>query len=159
MRKKAVYSLLIALLIMNLCGCGDIRPDSADSGRYSTQTSMTSAEYSVYMNKQITVFANQLTTHLVMIKNSVDGNYENAVTLAEESIRIMEEALNGVIVTMPAKTSESDRETTITAMQTAIDNMKQYKESLEAGKDISDYKTAFENDFNALTGLANLYYQ
>lgn len=45
-------------------------------------------------------------------------------------------------------------------MQTAIDHMKDYTAAVKNGEsDLTDYTHSFENDFNALTGLASLYNQ
>ena len=69
----------------------------------------------------------------------------------------MQETLDEVIVTMPSNGKESDRETAITAMQTAIDHMEDYITKLRNGENVSDYADIFQNDFNSVTGLANLY--
>ena len=45
------------------------------------------------------------------------------------------------------------------AMQTAVDHMVSYAEDVRNGEDTTKYINVFQNDFNALTGLANLYYQ
>lgn len=50
-------------------------------------------------------------------------------------------------------------EAVMTAMETAIEHLKSYKSDLDEGKDISGYADEFQNDFNELTGLANLYNQ
>ena len=89
--------------------------------------------------------------------NSTEAAYENDVALAEESRDIMQETLDEVIVTMPSNGKESDRETAITAMQTAIDHMEDYITKLRNGENVSDYADIFQNDFNSVTGLANLY--
>ena len=79
--------------------------------------------------------------------------------MADESVKIMEDALEEVVVTYPSDTSEDDREAAIMAMQTAVDHMVSYAEDVRNGEDTTKYINVFQNDFNALTGLANLYYQ
>lgn len=157
-----VRTLLLVFLFSGVfcTGCDTIiKPDSADQGTYATQTKTTALEYSIYMNKQITSFVNQLTTRMTMINNHQDSQYENEVELTEESIQIMEDILEQVTVTYPSETGEDDRESVILAMETAIEHMNNYKEALEKGESIKGYAEEFQNDFNALTGLANLYYQ
>lgn len=162
MKRKLKYSILCASMLCStlFIGCStEIKPDSKDEGVYATQNPLSAVEYSIYMNKQITVFTNQLTTRMIMANNARESTYENEAVMADESVKIMEDTLEEVIVTYPSDTSEDDRETTITAMQTAVDHMTAYAEDVRSGKDTTKYIDAFQNDFNALTGLANLYYQ
>ena len=159
LKKNGVIAVCV---ISCLCvsGCStEIKPDSKDAGTYSTQTPMSSLEYSLYMNKQITVFTNQLSSRMVIAKNWSTTAYENERDMAEESLEIMRDTLDEVIVTMPATNAEDDRETTIEAMQTAVDHMQQYMDAIDANKDVTAFADVFNNDFNALTGLANLYYE
>lgn len=150
--------LFMMLTFGTLCvGCStEIKPDTAEQGTYATQTRTTALEYSIYMNKQITDFVNQLTTRMTMINNHGDSQYENEIELTEESITIMEDILEQVTVTNPAVTGEDDRESVILAMETAIEHMKNYKDALGNSETVKGYAEEFQNDFNALTGLANM---
>lgn len=160
MVRKIKVLLICVTACIAITGCDTkIQPDSKSAGTYSTQTPMTALEYSIYMNKQITVYANQLSSRMSMVKNSTDNPYEHETDLAEESLKIMTDTLEEVTVTKPAETAEDDRETTIEAMQTAVDHMQQYVDALNNQEDVSAFADVFQNDFNALTGLANLYYQ
>lgn len=151
---------MIAMLSLQLCGCeSDIKPDKAEDGKYATQEPLTALEYSLYLNKQITVFTNQLTTRMTMIQNRTDSNIDNELHLAEQSLNTCRDVLDEVKVTNPSKTSEDDREAVILAMTATVDHMEQYTEDLKTGKDVSGFADDFQNDFNELTGLANLYYQ
>ena len=156
---KMIPVLLFCLLLSGCGGCSSftIEPDSASDGTYSTQTSMSSLEYSIYMSKQITLFTNQLTATISIIQTDYD--YENALDLANENLDSMEDAYEEVTVTMPATTAEDDREMVMEAMETAIGHMEQYIEALENGEAVDGFKSAFQQDFNALTSLSTLYYQ
>ena len=89
-----------------------------------------------------------------------DGNYENEADLAQQSVDIMQDTLDEVTATESSDYSEENRLSVIEAMQTAIDHMKDYTEAVKNGEsDLTDYTHSFENDFNALTGLASLYNQ
>lgn len=160
MKKKL---LLMVGLVFLLCGCDsdmEIKPGSASDGKYATQTRTSSLEYSIFMNKQITVFTNQITARMSICKNMMQGfNADNELTLANQSLNIMQDALEEVTITYPSVEGEDDRETTILAMETAIDHMKGYVAALENNEDVSGYIKDFENDFSQLTGLASLYYQ
>nr|WP_303180707.1 hypothetical protein [Lachnoclostridium phocaeense] len=163
MRLKHMLAGMTALAITLSCsGCAleTVRPDTADKGVYSTQNSMSAAEYSIYINKQITVYTNQLTTRMSMIQNMKQGSvYENEIQMAEKSLEIMADVLESVTVTKPSFYRGDDREKVILAMETANDNMELYTEGLKNGDDVSGFEELFQNDFNALTGLANLYYE
>ena len=57
MRKKAFLALMLTLTIISSSGCQtEIKPADPKDGKYATQTSMTSLEYALYKNKQITVY-------------------------------------------------------------------------------------------------------
>lgn len=152
------------ILALTLCacmtGCSSIEPPDPSTGKYSTQYPQSVLEYSIYMNKQITVFTNQISTRLNQAAHSKDGIYENEADLATESVEIMQDAYDEVIATQPPKNYEDDRLATLEAMQTAIDHMQEYADAAANGEtDFSDYTHSFESDFNALTGMASLYYE
>ncbi len=160
MRKRIQMIAVCVVSCLGITGCStEIKPDSKDAGTYSTQTPMSSLEYSLYMSKQITVFTNQLSSRMVIAKNWSTSTYENERDMAQESLEVMQDSLDEVIVTMPSTNAEDDRETTIEAMQTAVDHVQQYIDAIDSSKDVTAFADIFSNDFNALTGLANLYYE
>ena len=60
--------------------------------------------------------------------------------------KVLQDTLDEVTVTKPAKTAEDDRETAIEAMQTAVDHMKQYVDALDDEKDVKAFADTFQND-------------
>lgn len=160
MRKKAFSALMLTLTIISSSGCQtEIKPADPKDGKYATQTSMTSLEYALYMNKQITVFTNQLSTRMAVAANHKDVQSSNESYMTQQSIETLQDTLDEVTVTKPSKEKDDSREAVMTAMETAIEHLKSYKSDLDEGKDISGYADEFQNDFNELTGLANLYNQ
>lgn len=160
MRKKAFLALMLTLTIISSSGCQtEIKPADPKDGKYATQTSMTSLEYALYMNKQITVFTNQLSTRMAVAANHKDMQSSNESYMTQQSIETLQDTLDEVTVTKPSKEKDDSREAVMTAMETAIEHLKSYKSDLDEGKDISGYADEFQNDFNELTGLANLYNQ
>lgn len=160
MRKKAFLALMLTLTIISSSGCQtEIKPADPKDGKYATQTSMTSLEYALYMNKQITVFTNQLSTRMAVAANHKDVQSSNESYMTQQSIETLQDTLDEVTVTKPSKEKDDSREAVMTAMETAIEHLKSYKSNLDDGKDISGYADEFQNDFNELTGLANLYNQ
>ena len=160
MRKKAFLALMLTLTIISSSGCQtEIKPADPKDGKYATQTSMTSLEYALYMNKQITVFTNQLSTRMAVAANHKDVQSSNESYMTQQSIETLQDTLDEVTVTKPSKEKDDSREAVMTAMETAIEHLKSYKSDLDEGKDIYGYADEFQNDFNELTGLANLYNQ
>lgn len=160
MRKKAFLALMLTLTIISSSGCQtEIKPADPKDGKYATQTSMTSLEYALYMNKQITVFTNQLSTRMAVAANHKDVQSSNESYMTQQSIETLQDTLDEVTVTKPSKEKDDSREAVMIAMETAIEHLKSYKSDLDEGKDISGYADEFQNDFNELTGLANLYNQ
>lgn len=160
MRKKTFLALMLTLTIISSSGCQtEIKPADPKDGKYATQTSMTSLEYALYMNKQITVFTNQLSTRMAVAANHKDVQSSNESYMTQQSIETLQDTLDEVTVTKPSKEKDDSREAVMTAMETAIEHLKSYKSDLDEGKDISGYADEFQNDFNELTGLANLYNQ
>lgn len=160
MRNKAFLALMLTLTIISSSGCQtEIKPADPKDGKYATQTSMTSLEYALYMNKQITVFTNQLSTRMAVAANHKDVQSSNESYMTQQSIETLQDTLDEVTVTKPSKEKDDSREAVMTAMETAIEHLKSYKSDLDEGKDISGYADEFQNDFNELTGLANLYNQ
>lgn len=157
LKNKALVGALACCLLLGGCS---IDPPDPDNGTYATQYPQSALEYSIYLNKQITVFTNQISTRLNQAVHSNDGNYENEADLAQQSVDIMQDTLNEVTATESSDYSEENRLSVIEAMQTAIDHMKDYTAAVKNGEsDLTDYTHSFENDFNALTGLASLYNQ
>lgn len=158
MRKKGLLALMIGLSVISSTGCQmDIKPADPKDGKYATQTPMTSLEYALYMNKQITVFTNQLSTRMAVVANQKDEQSSNESYMVQQSIETLKNTLDEVKVTKPSKGKDNTRETTIAAMETAIGHLKDYKSDLDEGKDIAAYADLFQSDFDELTGLANLY--
>lgn len=157
--KKHKILLGIFAVSLGLGGCSIDPPDPSD-GTYATQYPQSALEYSIYLNKQITVFTNQISTRLNQAVHSQDGMYENEADLAQQSVDIMQDTLDEVTATESSDYSEENRLSVIEAMQTAVDHMKDYTAAVKNGEtDLTDYTHSFENDFNALTGLASLYNQ
>lgn len=155
---KKTLLLCIVIMTLMLGACTPIVSDDASQGDYATQNKVSVLEYSMFMNKQITVFTTQLTSHMSLIANE-GCCYENIIPVTEETIRVLKADLDEVIVTYPPVSYEDARETTITVMQTAIEHMESYLQTMKDSKPVSEYVDIFQTDFHALTAQANLYYQ
>ena len=156
---RYIMAALSIILCLSVQACVNIQPDPPGKEGYSTENPTSYLDYSIYMGKQISAYANQLTTRMGAVKNSGTADRDQEISMAKESLLIMEDVLEEVEATMPAKTALDDREKTIEAMEAAVSHMSSYGECLEDGEDVSQYADDFQNDFNNLTGMANLYYQ
>ncbi len=160
MKHKKILTMLIAGMVMCSSGCSEIKPDTPEAGKYSTMNRLSAAEYSIYINKQISVFTNQITTRMGVAKNLSEGyDADNEYKLAADSLKTMKETLNETSTVYPSTGSDDNRESVITAMQTAVDHMEGYAEAVKNKEDVKGYTKDFENDFNQLTGIANMYNQ
>ena len=59
-------------MAVGLTSC-TVTPADPSTGKYATQYPQTTLEYSIYINKQITVFVNELSTRLNQAVHSTDG--------------------------------------------------------------------------------------
>ena len=169
MRKKLLtlftVCLMCSLFLPACSSSGDFDfsvdgPGAYDTdGKYTTQTRLSALEYSIFMNKQINVFLNQLSTHMGLAYNSDSYSYDALKETAQQSLTSMQETYDAVVVTYPAQGNDDERETVITQMSTAIAHMEEYLQYIESDKDIADFAQYFENDFFALTATATMYNQ
>lgn len=150
--------LLCAAVCAEMTGCAPIKPKKPD-GTYATQNRLSSIEYSIYINKQITVFTGQLMTRMQAILNLKDTTYHDEYALAAHSLSVMQKARDEVEVTYPSTGRDDDRTSVLRAMKTAMDDMNAYLDAIQDGDDLTSYKDTFQGDFNELTGLAALYYE
>jgi len=156
--KKLLFGLFVVLLIV-CSGCREIGPASYSDG-YATQNKTTSIEYRIYINKQITVFINQISTRMGICKNANEGYVdENEKILAINSLRILNDTYNETCTVYPSNGADEDREMILNVMKTTITHMENYIECLENETTIEGYFKIFENDFIQLTGAASLYYE
>ncbi|MCR5293423.1 MAG: hypothetical protein K6E28_11170 [Eubacterium sp.] len=159
LKKLLVSALLISCCIIS-AGCDEIKPDNPNDGKYATQNKESALEYQLYMGKQVQVFINEISTRMAIAKNLSTGKTaDNEVALAQAGIDKLQETYDEVITVNPSTGSDEEREAALTAMKTAIDHLKGYKEAVEKGESVDGYVADFENDFNQLTGIASFYNQ
>jgi len=157
--KRRILFLIVALSLACgvLAGCSGDEPKEASNDTYATQTRTSSLEYSIYMNKQITVFANQVNTRVTAVNSLKRSNYSDEADLAKNCVKILKETRDEVDTTYPSEGQDENRLKTLQVMDTTINDVENYIKDLEDDKDISGYAEVFLNDFNELTGMANLY--
>lgn len=160
MRKKFSKALVLLFACVLMTGCGEIKPGNSSEGSYMTQNRESTLEYSIYMNKQIQVFINEINTRMTMARSiALNHSADNEAELAASALEKMKKVYDETSIVNPSIGAEKDREDTLKAMQTAMDHMEGYQKAVKDGTSVDGYIIDFENDFNQLTGLANLYAQ
>lgn len=144
MRKKFLTITFFCVgcgILITGCSSGyKIKPASVNQTGYVTQNPMSSAEYSLFLNKETTVFTNALVTRMNSIKNITKENKKEELAMIKTNLSDMEAAANEVRVTMPSVGRDEDKEAMDTAMEAAIEHMKSYKNALKKNKNTSEYK-------------------
>ena len=158
---KRVFCSLMLCIVFGSTGCAEnyqyqIQPETS-TDKYATQTPMTQAEFSIYLSKQASIFANFLESRLIYLKNPVDSKTE--LINAKLELRDMEKAKEELKTIHPPYEREEDQAAMLTTMNTIHTHMKNYIKRLEEGKSVNKYSDLFFSDFNQLTGLSNTYYQ
>ena len=155
MNKKDIV-LIMLVISLALGGCSQNSKNNETT--YATQNKVSSLEYGIYMNKQIQIYINQLTTRMGIARNISHGyDADNDYKLALDSVNTMQSVYDEVEVVYPSDNGDDNREDTLLAMNTAIEHMNSYAEAVKNNENLEDYIKDFENDFNQLTGLANFY--
>ena len=105
MRKKFLTITFFCVgcgILITGCSSGyKIKPASVNQTGYVTQNPMSSAEYSLFLNKETTVFTNALVTRMNSIKNITKENKKEELAMIKTNLSDMEAAANEVRVTMP----------------------------------------------------------
>lgn len=166
--KKRSAGIIFVLLIgaASVFGCskeGEIKPQDAAKGKYATLTAMPAHEYTVFMAKEVNVAVNELESRIIDARNVEKGNYpkKDAVKNVTASLKRMEDVINEVDITMPAKTYEDDRKDCLRLLKNGCESMREFQQALEKSNtsDITKAKKIMMSDINSLTGVANVFYQ
>lgn len=156
----SLLSFFLISCLFGMTGCvSQIRQDSADSGKYSTQNPKTALEYSVFLSKQVNICTSQLETRMQMANQVTQKKAQAKAEYisAGDSLRILQKTLNTVKVTMPSDGREEDQKSLVMAIEKAISHLNSYRSALKSGKSVSGYIETFHNDFIQITGLADNY--
>lgn len=161
MKRKMILTLTLALSL-GIAGCGSpIDGEKAldTQGTYTTQTRYSAAEYSIYIEKQVTAFCTQLLSLKGLCTGSSDFSYENAGDSVTQAIATMQDIRDEVNVIYPPQGAEDDRKSILEDMDTGISHAKELLDEVDSKGDITAFSQYFNQDFNALTGLVSTYNQ
>lgn len=131
-----------------------------NSVEYSTQTSLDPLNYTTYVNKEITLIMNILTTHIAVGDKIAKGSYivADELTNLEADLDMVAEAVASVEVLNPPTDYEDDRESILRKMVNAQSSLQAYYDALDsdATANLQDYLDLMEVDYVALSGAFNL---
>ena len=152
----------LAGIIIGCSGCAKIQSASPEDG-YNTDYAMSAVEYTIFLNKQISVASNILFTRMSMAGSVADSDYEaeKEIQSTQEAISKMEAVKDEVTVTMPAASLETDRQNILDLLEDSLNALNTYQEHLQNGEldKLDNSAIELKNCFTALSGEANTYYQ
>lgn len=164
--KRLQYICIAASFIFCffLTSCGDSidsKTDITSDGIviYDTDTATDSLNYTNYVNKELGLVINILSSHITQADNLDKGKYivKDEITALESDLDRVSEAIDSVEGLNPPNEYEDDREDILTRMVNAENTLKNYLEALN-NPDINydDYISLMEGDVAALTAVYNL---
>lgn len=154
------FGMVVCLSTAFLSGCEEMKLANPDDG-YSTEYPMSAIEYTIFLNKEVAVVTNVLFTRASMADRVSKGMYKASKELenAQESLSKMEDIVDELTVTMPAKYYDTDGETTLSLVTDARNILRNYVNDLENNNDVESYVEQFKSCYIALGGEANVYYE
>lgn len=155
--KKAIAAVVLITSLFS--GCAPIRPDSLSSTETATINTVTTLEYSIFAEREVSVFTNQIISQMRMIAFSGESNAELSNESIEESIQLMTNAYDSVCMEHAPETNQQEKETLIKEMEKCIAHMTEYQDSVKNHEDTSIFKDLLSSDFYALTAVTSTYTQ
>ena len=159
-----VFLLPVALL----AGCSQKTGTEAlltDNGIviYNSDDSTDAMNYVTYVNKELDLVMNVLSTHMANGDSISKGDYivEDEIDAVDESLVLVAEAIESVNTLNPPEGYENDRLAILRRMKNAENTLEAYKKALEAGKtsSIGDYVKLMEGDYVTLSGYFDIFWE
>lgn len=162
-RKIFGISICICLLtgIGALTACSLPITEKDPDSIYSAEFSYSPWEYATWLNKEIEVVTNELTTQMILAQSYINGSYpaSQAVASAESSLTIINEACAQVTTMRPPRDYTQNREETIRLMNNAANDIQAYINALNSGGNVSGCKDKMLADNTAITAQFNNNYK
>ena len=157
-------SLVLLTLLALLSGCGsstDQKTAVTDEGIviYDTDGPTDSMNYTNYMNKEINLVMNILSTHIANADNLTKGKYilEDELSAVIADRDKVAEAIDSIEGLNPPSQYEDDRAVTLERLVNADNTLETYQAALEDGEtDLQDYIDLMEGDYVTLSSAFNL---
>lgn len=166
--KSHISIFLVLMLVCGiLAGCtGNTQQPANDPNEpeYIMDYAWDAHSYCLYVNKELTVVLNQLSTHMLLARQVGDGyTIDNALLSAKASLEAIRDAKKQLeIMPAPAQYVEN-RENTLRLVALAEQDMEEWVEILEAARvdstKLTSVASRMQADFVAITAEFNIYYK
>lgn len=150
---------ILFLLSFILTGCEAVRTDPVTDTGTATVNPVTTLEYSIFVEREVSVFTNQIISQMGLMRNPKTAEYEFLSESIEESIRLMSEAYDSVYMETALETDQKEKEILLGEMETCLRHMKEYQTAINENKDADDFRTVLQDDFYSLTAVTSTYTQ
>lgn len=163
MKTKLPIILIAIALIFSLVGCG-INSNTGDN-EYNMEYATDAQQYCIFMNRQINVILNQLSSNMIVAHDVAQGEYpaSDALKTAEQSMGIIQAAREEVEKMMPPEKYKDTRDNTLRVMVNAENDIQTYIDELKRDElrtnAIDSLASIMQTDFAALTAEFNQYYE
>jgi len=164
MRKLLFLALVFVSHFALLTGCSataEPERELTEDGIvfYDTNDSIDPLNYTLYVNKEISLVLNLLEAHMANGLYVLDGKFprQDEIDNATESLDLIAEAIASVESHNPPNEYEDDRDAILRRMVNIEDTLKSYKEALENNEDeyIESYVDVMSGDFASLKAVFN----
>jgi len=160
--KKILSGVLLALLMCSMAGCIDSGtaplPENPNESYHANPVD--SMNYSLYVDKEITLVLNAIEMHMANSLTLRKGTYavEDEIKNLEASLQTVQGAIESVKYLAPPKGYDDVRTETLRRMANAKVTLEEYKGYLQSGdtEDISSFADTMQGDFISLKGLFNV---
>ena len=163
---RLLLFIITVLPLIVLGGCATpATPAPADNGAvtYRTDTSTDAMNYTTYVNKELDLVMNILSSHIANGRQVAKGEYiaEDEIDAAAESLVYIADAIDSVDLLNPPAEYEDSRLAILRRMNNAADTVGAYRAALEEGRteDIDEYVKLMEGDYIALSGVFNVMWE
>lgn len=134
--------------------------DSDDVVQYTTDDALDPQNYTTYVNKELNLMMNLISSHVTSGDSLIKGNGVLADELAsvKHSLDLAAEAITSVETLHPPKEYEDDRDTILQKMVNAKATMEAYRDTLEA-EDTDSLRSIVDtlsSDYASLSGSFNM---
>lgn len=156
--KYRLLCLLFALLLLSGCSTAH-EPVSEDDG-YTTDTATDALNYTTYVDKELGLVMNLLTTHLGNSRTASDSTEltDNEIQNVTETLLLISDAMDSVDTLRPPNGYEDLRLSALRRLEEAEEAIMGYQSALENSDStaVEAAVTEMESAYVALTGVFTL---
>lgn len=166
LKRKLCAAILCVSCVATMTACtssNNYAKVDSDSAEYTTQNPVDPLNYTTYVNKEITLIMNILTTHIAVGDKIAKGSYivADELTNLKADLDMVAEAVESVETLNPPTDYEDDRDSILRKMVNAQSSLQAYYDALDSGAtlNLEDYLDLMEADYVALSSAFNLVWE